>query len=192
MNVSINWIREFVDLPQETGSELGAKFTLSTCEVEEVKTVNEYLQNVVVAEIVEIENHPNSDKLHLVTINKGKDTQRVVCGAPNVRIGMKVPFAPTGTVLPGGFTLTPKEIRGVVSEGMLCSAAELEIGSDDSGLHEFPADAPVGESLERYLNRPKIGRKRWKPNLAKALLRLRLRSMKIRRVKFTAACMSKT
>lgn len=154
MNVSINWIREFVDLPQETGSELGAKFTLSTCEVEEVKTVNEYLQNVVVAEIVEIENHPNSDKLHLVTINKGKDTQRVVCGAPNVRIGMKVPFAPTGTVLPGGFTLTPKEIRGVISEGMLCSAAELEIGSDDSGLHEFPADAPVGESLERYLNRP--------------------------------------
>ena len=99
MNVSINWIREFVDLPQETGSELGAKFTLSTCEVEEVKTVNEYLQNVVVSEIVEIENHPNSDKLHLVTINKGKDTQRVVCGAPNVRIGMTVPFAPTGTVL---------------------------------------------------------------------------------------------
>lgn len=154
MNISINWIREFVDLPEEIGSELGKRFTLSTCEVEDISVINEHLQKVIVAEIVKIDNHPNSDKLHLVTVNKGKESQQVVCGAPNVRVGMKVPFAPLGTTLPGGFTLTPKEIRGVVSEGMLCSEAELEIGSDDSGLKEFPADAPVGVSLAEYLKRP--------------------------------------
>lgn len=154
MNISINWIREFVDLPEEIGSELGKRFTLSTCEVEDIAVINEHLQRVVIAEIVKIDDHPNSDKLHLVTVNKGKESQQVVCGAPNVRVGMKVPFAPLGTTLPGGLTLTPKEIRGVVSEGMLCSEAELEIGSDDSGLKEFPADAPVGVSLAEYLNRP--------------------------------------
>lgn len=154
MNISINWIREFVDLPEEVGSELGRRFTLSTCEVENITVVNRHLQNVIVAEIIKIDNHPHSDKLHLVTVNKGKESQQVVCGAPNVRVGMKVPFAPVGTVLPGGFTLTPKEIRGVVSEGMLCSEAELEIGSDDSGLKEFPADAPIGVSLAEYLKRP--------------------------------------
>lgn len=154
MNISMNWIREFVDLPEEAGSEAGKRFTLSTCEVENITVINEHLQKVIVAEIVRIDNHPNSEKLHLVTVDKGKETQQVVCGAPNVRIGMKVPFAPLGTTLPGGFTLTPKEIRGVVSEGMLCSEAELEIGNDDSGLKEFPADAPVGATLADYLNRP--------------------------------------
>lgn len=154
MNISINWIREFVDLPQEVNEELGKRFTLSTCEVEEIKTINQHLQKVLVVEIVKIEDHPQSDKLHLVTINKGTENLRIVCGAPNVKVGMKVPFAPLGTTFPNGLTLTPKEIRGVLSEGMLCSAAELEVGDDDSGLMELPPNAVVGETLSAFLDRP--------------------------------------
>lgn len=154
MNVSINWIRDFVDLPQEENHRLAQRFTLATCEVEEVKIINDHLAKVKIAEILKIENHPEADKLHLVTINIGNEEKTIVCGAPNVRIGMKVPFAPIGTTLPEGFTLEPKKIRGILSEGMLCSEVELGIGNDDSGLKEFSTDAPVGMTLDQYLHLP--------------------------------------
>jgi phenylalanyl-tRNA synthetase beta chain len=151
MIVSIDWIKEFVSLPQMDPKTLGEKFTLATCEVEGIESFNQHLREITVVEVTKIEPHPNAEKLKLVSFTNGDDTMRVVCGAPNVVVSMKVPFAPIGLTLPGGFTLTPKEIRGVLSEGMLCSETELEVGDDDSGLMKLASDAQLGQSLLEYL-----------------------------------------
>ncbi len=153
MIVSIDWIKDFVKFPEISPEELATKFTLATCEVEEVLLTGELLNKVSVAQITEIKDHPDSDHLHLVKFDTGKGVKEVVCGAPNVKVGLKVPYAPLGTSFPGGFTLVPKKIRGVMSEGMLCSETELSIGSDDSGLAELPEDAKVGISILEYLGK---------------------------------------
>ncbi len=153
MKISIDWIKDFVNIPDISDKELSEKFTLATCEVEGVEKTGELLNSVSIVEVVGKEKHPDSDHLNLVTFKVNEnDTKQVVCGAPNVEIGIKVPFAPIGTTFPDGFTLEPKKIRGVVSEGMLCSETELGIGSDDSGLKILPADAPLGKTLGEYLN----------------------------------------
>ncbi len=153
MLISLNWIKDFVDLPEsENIHDLANKFTMTTAEVEEVKKVNAHLDIIKVVEITEIEKHPEADKLNLVTFNIGGSTARVVCGAPNVKAGLKVPYAAIGTVLPGGFKLEPKKIRGVLSEGMLCSETELGLGDGSSGLMELNSDATIGQSLKQYLN----------------------------------------
>ena len=151
MHISIDWIKDYVELPDLPPEELAVRFTMATCEVEEVKTTGELLEKVRIVEITEIQDHPDSDHLHLVKFTDGKDSWEVVCGAPNVAVGKKVPYAPLGTTFAGGFTLVPKKIRGVMSEGMLCSETELEIGNDDSGLKIFPDDAPLGISIAEYL-----------------------------------------
>lgn len=153
MIVSIDWIKDFVNIPDISSEELGMKFTLATCEVEEVLLTGELLNNVSVAQITEVNDHPDSDHLHLVKFETGKGIREVVCGAPNVKPGLKVPYAPIGTSFPGGFTLVPKKIRGVMSEGMLCSETELSIGLDDSGLAELPESAMVGQTMLDYLGR---------------------------------------
>lgn len=151
MYISIDWIKDFTDLPDMEPSKLAERFTMATCEVDDVLTTGELLDRVRIVEITEIEDHPDSDHLHLVKFTDGREERQVVCGAPNVAVGKKVPFAPLGTTFAGGFTLVPKKIRGVVSEGMLCSETELEIGDDDSGLKILPADAPLGVSMGEYL-----------------------------------------
>jgi len=153
MIVSIDWIKDFVNIPDISSDELATKFTLATCEVEEVLLTGELLNNVSVAQITEVNDHPDSDHLHLVKFETGKGIREVVCGAPNVKPGLKVPYAPIGTSFPGGFTLVPKKIRGVMSEGMLCSETELSIGSDDSGLAELPENAVVGQTMLEYLGK---------------------------------------
>ena len=153
MKISLDWIKDFVEIPSDlTAQELGVKFTLSTCEVEGVEETNSHMKDVKVVEITAIEAHPEADKLNLVTFNTGNGTHKVVCGAPNVAVGLKVPFAPVGTTLPGDFTLEPKKIRGILSEGMLCAEDELGLGDGHEGLLELPADAPVGKSLEEYMD----------------------------------------
>ena len=152
MDISINWIKEFVNLPEMDSNELAVKFTMATCEVEGVKETNSHLKKVVTSKIVEVEDHPDSDKLHLVTVDTGNGTEKVVCGAPNVDIGSVVPYAPLGTTFPEGFTLTPKKIRGVESKGMLCGETELELGDDDSGLMELDANAELGKPLAEHFN----------------------------------------
>ena len=147
MIVSIDWIKDFVNIPDISPEELATKFTLATCEVDEVLLTGDLLNNVTVAQITEVNDHPDSDHLHLVKFEIGKGIREVVCGAPNVKPGLKVPYAPIGTTFPGGFTLVPKKIRGVMSEGMLCSETELSIGSDDSGLAELSDDAKVGQTM---------------------------------------------
>ncbi len=153
MIISIDWIKDFVKIPEISSDELATRFTMATCEVEEVLLTGELLSRVSVAQITEVNKHPDSDHLHLVKFETGKGIKEVVCGAPNVKQGLKVPYAPLGTEFPGGFTLVPKKIRGVMSEGMLCSETELSIGSDDSGLAELPEDAQVGISILDFLGK---------------------------------------
>ncbi len=151
MFVSTDWIKDFVELPDIDSSELGSRFTMATCEVEEVKTHGEFLKGITIAQIESIKKHPEADKLNLVTVKlSDTESKEVVCGANNVEIGKKVPYAPLGTTFPNGLTLEPKKIRGVLSEGMLCGETELELGDDDSGLFIQPDDAPVGVSIADY------------------------------------------
>jgi phenylalanyl-tRNA synthetase beta chain len=153
MLISLNWIKEFVALPNISPKELGSKFTLATAEVEDVITKGEGLKSIRCVEIKSLRPHPEADKLNLVTFDVGGgETKEVVCGAPNVRVGLKVPFAPIGTTLPNGMTLEPKKIRGILSDGMLCSETELGLGEGTSGLMELKSEVVPGTPLLEYLN----------------------------------------
>jgi phenylalanyl-tRNA synthetase beta chain len=158
MLVSIDWISDFVQVLDIPADKLAEKFTLSVAEVESIKVTGEYLKKMSVAQVTAIEPHPDAEKLNLVSFKiNSTDFRKVVCGASNVRIGMKTPFAPIGTILPGGFELTPKKIRGILSEGMLCSESELGISEDSDGIMELSSDSPVGQSLSEYFEeRPDV------------------------------------
>lgn len=147
MKVSMNWISDYVDLSGLDYEELIHRFTLSTAEVEDVEHKGKEVDGVVVAEIIGIEEHPNSKKLHLLELNLGDRTDRCVCGAQNVRVGMRIPFAPFGASVVG-MTIGEATIAGVVSRGMCCSAQELGIAADSSGLLELDADAPLGKPVK--------------------------------------------
>jgi phenylalanyl-tRNA synthetase beta chain len=156
MQFSENWLRSMVD-PNMTSSELSHLLTMSGLEVEEVEAVAPPFSNVVVAEVKEVAKHPNADRLNVCQVDVGTGTLlNIVCGAPNVRAGMKAICAKAGAVLPPGADGKPFEIkvgklRGVESQGMMCSAKELKISEESSGLMELPADAPVGTSIRDYL-----------------------------------------
>ncbi len=152
MLISLNWIKDFVEIPDMPPKELASRFTLATAEVEDVIVKGESLRAVKVVEIKSLKPHPDSDKLNLVTFDIGNGTTKeVVCGAPNVRPGLKVPYASIGTTLPNGMTLEPKKIRGILSDGMLCSETELGLGDGKAGLMELSSDAVSGMSLPDYL-----------------------------------------
>lgn len=150
MKISLNWIRDFVDLPDLSAQKLAERLTLGTAEVEEVVEEGQFWTKLTVAEVQKIDKHPEADKLNLVTFSIGKESRQVVCGASNVRVGMKTIFAPIGVTLPIGLTLEPKKIRGVLSEGMLCSEEELALAESSAGIIDLPADAPVGTSIDQY------------------------------------------
>lgn len=157
MLISTDWIKDFVELPENlTPKEIGEKFTLGTAEVEDVITISAHLEVIRVAEILSIEPHPEADKLNLVTFNfGGKEPKRVVCGASNVRVGLRTMYAPLGVTLPNGLTLEPKKIRGVLSEGMLCSEEELGFAEESEGIIDLPSDAPIGVTAMEYYNEKK-------------------------------------
>lgn len=150
MLISLNWIKDFVEIPEMSPKELGSLFTLATAEVEDVIVTGEGLKNVQIVQVLSKKPHPEADKLNLVTFETGKGPFEVVCGAPNVKEGMKVFWAPVGTTLPNGMVLTPKKIRGIESHGMLCSSTELGLPKGVDGLMELPTDAKVGESFLAY------------------------------------------
>lgn len=153
MKISMDWIHDYVELPAMSSHELAERFTLSTCEVEEVLESGKVLEETYVATITGIEAHPDADKLQLVSFDAGAAGKgRVVCGAPNCAIGMKVPYAPIGTTLPLGFTLEPKNIRGILSEGMLCAEDELGLSDSHEGLMELDGGASIGTTMAEYLN----------------------------------------
>jgi phenylalanyl-tRNA synthetase beta chain len=123
-------------------------------EVESCERLGAGLEQVVVGEIMVCERHPNADKLSVCHVNTGGDALQIVCGAPNARAGLKAPVALVGARLPNGMEIKRAELRGVESQGMLCSARELALGDDQSGLWELPADAPVGTQLASFLALP--------------------------------------
>jgi len=157
MQFSENWLRTMVN-PALSSAELAHLLTMSGLEVEETETVAPPFTNVVVAHIVSFEKHPNADRLNVCKVDVGAPEHlTIVCGAPNVRVGMKVACAMAGAVLPPGadgkpFEIKSGELRGVVSQGMLCSARELKLSEEASGLMDLPEDAPIGSSIRAYLD----------------------------------------
>ena len=156
MQFSENWLRSIVN-PQINSDELSHLLTMSGLEVEEVEAVAPPFSNVVVAEVKEVVKHPNADRLNVCQVDVGTGTLlNIVCGAPNVRAGMKAICAKAGAVLPPGadgkpFEIKVGQLRGVESQGMMCSSKELGISEESNGLMELPADAPVGQSIRDYL-----------------------------------------
>jgi len=153
MKFSENWLRALVDIPVDRET-LAHRLTMAGLEVEGIEPIGAALDGVVVGEIVGCEPHPNADKLCVCKVAAGGETLQIVCGAPNARVGLKAPLATIGAKLPNGIEIKQAALRGVDSPGMLCSAKELGIDADASGLMELPADAPTGESLARYLGLP--------------------------------------
>ncbi len=154
MKFSENWLRELVEI-QAGRAELAHALTMAGLEVEELTPLGDELAGVVVAEIVAAEKHPQADRLQVCKVDAGQgEPLQIVCGAPNARVGIKVPLATVGAQLPGGMAIKAAKLRGVESFGMLCSAKELGVDADASGLFELPLDAPVGQSLADYLGLP--------------------------------------
>ncbi|HUB90449.1 MAG TPA: phenylalanine--tRNA ligase subunit beta [Dyella sp.] len=154
MKFSENWLRELVEIKADRAA-LAHALTMAGLEVEELTPLGENLGGVVVAEIVAAEKHPEADRLQVCKVNAGiGEPLQIVCGAPNARVGIRVPLATVGASLPGGINIKAAKLRGVESFGMLCSAKELGIDNDASGLLELPLDAPVGQSLAAYLGLP--------------------------------------
>ena len=154
MKVVESWLREWVD-PDLDSSELGHQLTMLGLEVDGIDVEGEGLDGVVVAEVVEVAPHPDADRLSVCKVSTGgTDAVDVVCGAPNVVAGMKSPLALPGVTLPNGIKLRKSKIRGVVSNGMLCSAVELGLGEESDGIIRLPDDAKPGMPLSEFLGLP--------------------------------------
>ncbi len=151
MKFSESWLRQLVD-PKLTSEELSHLLTMAGLEVEELDPVAPAFNQVLVAQVLEVVKHPDADRLNICQVDIGTGSvQQIVCGAPNVAAGLKVPCALPGAELPGDFKIKIAKVRGVESSGMLCSAKELGIAEDASGLLILPVDAPVGQSIRQYL-----------------------------------------
>ncbi len=150
MKFSEQWLRTWVN-PQVLSEELVARLSMAGLEVDSVTPVAGAFSGIVVGEVISTEAHPDADKLRVCQVSNGSETFQVVCGAPNVRPGLKIPFAMIGAELPGDFKIKKAKLRGVESNGMLCSAAELQISEENDGLLELALDAPVGEDIRVYL-----------------------------------------
>ncbi|UPK85599.1 phenylalanine--tRNA ligase subunit beta [Pseudomonas sp. A2] len=151
MKFSEQWLRGWVN-PQVSRDELVARLSMAGLEVDSVTPAAGQFSGIVVGEILATEQHPDADKLRVCQVSNGQETFQVVCGAPNARPGIKIPFAMIGAELPGDFKIKKAKLRGVESFGMLCSAAELQISEENEGLLELAADAPVGEDIRQYLS----------------------------------------
>jgi phenylalanyl-tRNA synthetase beta chain len=144
------WLREWVN-PQIDRDALLEQLTMAGLEVDGVEAVAGDFSGVVVARVTACDKHPNADKLSVCEVDDGESVHQVVCGAPNVRAGLTVAFARVGAVLPGNFKIRKAKLRDVESRGMLCSAAELEIGDDHDGILELPDDLELGQDLRDAL-----------------------------------------
>ena len=152
--ISMNWVKDYVDLEGENLEELAVKVTKAGVNVEKVES--NHINNLVIGEVLECNDHPDSDHLHVCKVNVGNETTQIVCGAPNVRAGLKVIVALPGAVLPGDFEIKAGKIRGEESNGMICALFELGLEEKTEetyakGIEELPADAPVGMDAMEYL-----------------------------------------
>ncbi|MDH5501205.1 MAG: phenylalanine--tRNA ligase subunit beta, partial [Gammaproteobacteria bacterium] len=154
MKIAESWLREWVNPGLDTEA-LGHQLTMLGHEVDGIEFEGAGIDDIVVAEVVSVVRHPNADKLSLCKVNDGSaDIVDVVCGAPNVTQGMKAAFARPGVSLPNGLQLRKAKIRGIVSNGMLCSAVELGLGDESNGIMVLPQEAVPGSSLVELLNLP--------------------------------------
>ncbi|NBI32057.1 phenylalanine--tRNA ligase subunit beta [Enterorhabdus sp. P55] len=151
MRVSLKWLSEYVDVPSDVKAFCD-RLDLTGTGVEGVEKTGEAFDGVVVGAVLTCEPHPDSDHMHVVTVDVGADEPvQIVCGAPNIVAGIKVPVACVGAVLPGDLKIKKSKLRGVVSCGMCCSQRELGMGSDHAGIWVLPEDAPAGQPIAEYL-----------------------------------------
>lgn len=156
MKLSYNWLNDFIDLGDMEISALADLLTMKTCEVEEFHALRPDLEKFLVAEVRKVEKHPDADKLRVCEVFDGAKTVQIVTGAPNVEAGKKYPMAPVGVVMPGGLEIKPAKLRGVDSNGMLCSAGELDLenfvltlGEKVDGLLTLPDSMTVGQNIRK-------------------------------------------
>ncbi len=152
MNVSEQWLREWVDVDCDT-QQLSEQLTMAGLEVEGIEPASPGFSGVITARIETVEKHPEADKLKICQVSTGSGQDlKIVCGASNVRAGLYVALAPVGAVLPGNVTINASELKGVISEGTLCSAQELGLSEESDGLMELPDDLVLGEELKDVLS----------------------------------------
>ncbi|MEI2513577.1 phenylalanine--tRNA ligase subunit beta [Acinetobacter soli] len=151
MKISESWLRTWVN-PAIDSEMLTDQLTMLGLEVDELAPIAKPFTGVVVGEVLSVEQHPDADRLRVTTVNIGNgEPLQIVCGAPNVRVGMKAPVATIGAVLPGDFKIKKGKLRGIESQGMLCGASEIDLEDKIDGLLELPQDAPVGTNIRDYL-----------------------------------------
>lgn len=143
MLIPLRWLREYVDVPEDV-RKLAHDLTMSGTKIEAIHGAAPDFEGVFVGKVLEREKHPDADRLSLCKVEVGGETFQIVCGAPNVRAGLTVAVAKVGARLPGDFKIRKSKIRGVTSEGMICSARELQLGGDADGIIELPNDLPSG------------------------------------------------
>lgn len=151
MLISLNWLKQYIDLDGIEINEMENALTMIGQEVEKIEVLGENLENVVTAQIIEKEMHPDSDHLTICKVDNGKEILQIVCGAPNHKAGDKVVLAQVGAKLAPDFVIKKGKIRGVESNGMLCSEEELNIGKDSDGIMILPEDTPIGVPMKEYL-----------------------------------------
>jgi phenylalanyl-tRNA synthetase beta chain len=153
LKISLNWLKDYIDLSGIAVSEIADKLTMSGLEVEDIVNQNEIYKDFIVGYVKEKKKHPNADKLSLCTVSTGIEEYQVICGAPNVDAEQKVVFAPIGTIIPkGNFKIGKAKIRGVESFGMICSEAELELSEDHSGIMVLTNGVKEGTPITEALN----------------------------------------
>ncbi len=151
MRISFNWLKEFIAL-DVTADELAERMTMLGLEIESITEPGKEIKDVYVGHILDIQPHPDADKLVVCKTDVGQDEPlQIVCGAKNMKAGDKVPTAVFGATLPGGFTIGRRKMRGIESCGMMCSARELNLGDDHAGLMILPPDTPLGEDILKVL-----------------------------------------
>src|ERR1044071_10407417 len=147
MKFSVNWLREFVDLPEQP-QEVAEVLTRAGVETKNIELRGAKIDNVIVSQITASSRHPNADRLTVCEVDQGSGTKRqIVCGATNYKVGDKVPLALPGAKLPNGLEIRKSKLRGVESEGMLCSPIELGLGEDASGLMILSPEAKIGSAI---------------------------------------------
>jgi phenylalanyl-tRNA synthetase beta chain len=159
MKISRRWLEQFVDLNGISDEDIASRLTMLGIEIESFDNLSEKYKGFVIGSVLEVGKHPNADRLSLCKVDIGTEIKSIVCGAPNVAAGQKVPVGLIGAFVPHNqhdpegrpFELTRAKIRGVESEGMICSANELDLGDDKSGIMVFENDAETGKSLSEYL-----------------------------------------
>jgi len=152
MYLSLDWLKDFINIPKSiTPEELGLRLTMHTVEIDSVEKQADKFKNVVVGKILEINKHPQADKLQLVKVDVGKEKLNIVCGARNIEVGQKVPVALVGSQLPNGMEIKEVNVRGEKSVGMLCAEDELGLGNDHSGIIILDK-GKVGQNIGEYLD----------------------------------------